>query len=52
MITEEQAKQHIRELLEFIGEDPTRPGLVETPDRMVRMFGEMFRATTRPRRRS
>lgn len=43
MITEEQARQHIRELLEYIGEDPTRPGLIETPDRMVRMFGEMFR---------
>ena len=43
MITEEQAKQHIRELLEFIGENPDRPGLQDTPDRMVRMFGEMFR---------
>ena len=43
MISEEQAKQHIRELLEFIGEDPDRPGLRDTPDRMVRMFGEMFR---------
>ena len=43
MITEEQARQHIRELLEYIGEDPTRPGLIETPDRMIRMFGEMFR---------
>ena len=27
MITEEQAKQHIRELLEFIGENPDSPGL-------------------------
>lgn len=43
MITEEKAKQNIRELLEYIGEDPQRPGLVETPDRMVRMFREMFR---------
>ena len=43
MISEEQAKQHIRELLEFIGEDPTRTGLQDTPDRMIRMFGEMFR---------
>ena len=43
MITEEQAKQHIRELLEYIGEDPMRTGLQDTPDRMIRMFGEMFR---------
>ena len=43
MISEEQARQHIRELLEYIGEDPDRPGLKDTPDRMIRMFGEMFR---------
>ena len=43
MISEEQAKQHIRELLEYIGEDPDRTGLVDTPDRMIRMFREMFR---------
>ncbi|MBQ0006711.1 MAG: GTP cyclohydrolase I [Alistipes sp.] len=43
MITIEQARKDIRELLEFIGEDPDRVGLQETPDRMIRMFGEMFR---------
>lgn len=43
MITSEQAKKDIRELLEFIGEDPDRVGLLETPDRMLRMFSEMFR---------
>ena len=43
MITEEQARQHIRELLEYIGDDPTRTGLQDTPDRMIRMFREMFR---------
>ena len=43
MITEEQAKSHIRDLLEFVGEDPDRVGLQETPDRSVRMFKEMFR---------
>lgn len=42
-ITPEQARKDIRELLEFIGENPDRPGLQETPDRMLRMFGEMFR---------
>ncbi len=43
MITEEKARQNIEELLEFIGEDPTRTGLEETPDRMLRMFKEIFR---------
>lgn len=43
MITEQQAKQHIRELFEFIGENPNREGLQDTPDRMVRMFREIFR---------
>jgi len=43
MITEEQAKQNIRELLEYIGENPDREGLQDTPDRIIRMFSEMFR---------
>ena len=43
MITEEQAKQDIRELLEYIGDDPDREGLKATPDRILRMFKEMFR---------
>lgn len=43
MITKDTARQHIKELLEYIGEDPQREGLVETPDRMLRMFEEIFR---------
>ena len=43
MITEEQAKKDIRELLEYIGDDPDREGLKATPDRILRMFKEMFR---------
>ena len=43
MITEEQAKQNIRELIEYIGDDPDREGLKATPDRILRMFKEMFR---------
>lgn len=43
MITDEQARQDIRELLEYIGENPDREGLADTPDRMLRMFKEIFR---------
>jgi GTP cyclohydrolase I len=32
----------VRELLEAIGEDPTRPGLVETPRRVADMYVELF----------
>jgi GTP cyclohydrolase I len=32
----------IRELLEAIGEDPTREGLVDTPRRVAEMYGELF----------
>ena len=43
MISEAEAKQNIRELLKFIGDDPDRVGLKDTPERMLRMFAEMFR---------
>lgn len=43
MITEEQAKQRIQELFEYIGENPAREGLRDTPERMLRMFKEIFR---------
>lgn len=43
MITEDQARRDIRELLEYIGENPDRTGLAETPERMLKMFREIFR---------
>lgn len=33
----------IRSLFEYIGEDPNRPGLIGTPDRIIRMWREIFR---------
>lgn len=38
----EKIKQGVRLLLEGIGEDPTREGLLETPDRVARMYEEIF----------
>lgn len=32
----------VRQLLTTVGENPDRPGLVETPDRVARMYGEIF----------
>lgn len=32
----------VRHLLSAIGDDPDRPGLVETPDRVFRMYHEIF----------
>jgi len=37
-----RVQQLIRELLEAIGEDPTREGLVETPRRVADMYVELF----------
>lgn len=42
MIDQEKIKQAVRLLLEGIGEDPSREGLVETPDRVARMYQEIF----------
>jgi len=36
------AMQHVRALLEYIGEDVDREGLQETPKRMLAAFGEYF----------
>ena len=39
----EKIKQGVRLILEGIGEDINRPGLLETPDRVARMYNEIFR---------
>lgn len=40
---ERRIKEAIRTLIEYIGEDPNREGLLETPDRIIRMWKEIFR---------
>lgn len=38
----EKIKTAVRLLLEGMGEDPDREGLIETPDRVARMYEEIF----------
>ncbi len=38
----ERIKHAVREILLAIGEDPDREGLLETPDRVARMYAEVF----------
>jgi GTP cyclohydrolase I len=42
MVDHARVQGLIRELLEAIGEDPTREGLVETPRRVADMYVELF----------
>ncbi len=45
MVDQEKVREATRLLLEGIGEDPSRPGLVETPDRVARMYAELMAGT-------
>jgi GTP cyclohydrolase IA len=38
----ERLEKAVREILIAIGEDPNREGLLETPDRVARMYAEIF----------
>ncbi len=42
MVDKERAARAVRELLAAVGEDPDRPGLKETPERVARMYEELF----------
>lgn len=42
MVDQEKIKEAVKLILEGIGEDPKREGLAETPDRIARMYEEIF----------
>jgi len=42
MINEDKIRESVKLMLEGIGEDPNREGLLDTPDRIARMCKEIF----------
>jgi GTP cyclohydrolase IA len=42
LIDEEKLKMAVKMMIEAIGEDPNREGLVDTPRRVAEMFSELF----------
>ena len=42
MIDKEKVREGVKLILEAIGEDVNREGLIETPDRIARMYEEIF----------
>ena len=43
---QEKIKEGVKLILEGVGEDVTREGLLETPDRIARMYEELFAGLT------
>jgi GTP cyclohydrolase I len=41
-IDHDRIRRAVREILAAVGEDPDREGLVDTPDRVARMYAEIF----------
>lgn len=41
-VDHERIRKAVREILAAVGEDPDREGLLETPDRVARMYAEVF----------
>jgi GTP cyclohydrolase I len=42
MVDQERIKKAVREILEAIGEDPEREGLIGTPERIAEMYADIF----------
>ena len=49
MIDTKAIEEHIRGILIALGDDPDREGLKETPQRVARMYTEVFEGTPMPR---
>ena len=42
-ISDKEAEEALRTILKWIGEDPSREGLLETPRRVAKAFKEYFK---------
>ena len=42
-ISDKEAEDAIKTILEWMGEDPNREGLLETPKRVIKAFKEYFK---------
>ena len=45
-VSDEQAQEAFKTIIKWIGEDPTREGLIETPRRVLKAFKEYFKGYT------
>ena len=41
-ITDKEAEEAIKTIIKWMGEDPSREGLIETPKRVIKAFKEYF----------
>ena len=42
-VSDKEAEEAVIKILEWMGEDPSREGLIETPKRVVKAFKEYFK---------
>ena len=42
IVSQEEAEQAVKTLIQYIGEDPEREGLIETPKRVIKAYKEYF----------
>ena len=47
-IDQAKIRQAVHMILEAIGEDVTRQGLLDTPERVARMYEEIFSGSRKP----
>ena len=47
----EKIQKAVRDIIIAIGEDPDRPGLQGTPERVARMYGDIFGGGRAPHRK-
>ena len=41
-VSDKEAEEAVKKILTWIGEDPTREGLIETPKRVIKSFNEFY----------